>query len=192
MYQSIYETEFAERPRYDALPESRTVDVAIIGGGWSGLAIAARFQELGVPWRGFESASDFGGTWHPKRRYAGLALHTAAWLASFAGFPFSAEPSACNARPSGEAMHEYLCRYAEHHKLRAGFEFNSRVVRIEGDSRARTAVLTVIRSDGEAAGGGSSVPRRRARDRRVPLRRRQAAARGDLASVARARRARRR
>ena len=47
MYQSIYETEFAARPRYDALPESRTVDVAIIGGGLTGISAALTLAEAG-------------------------------------------------------------------------------------------------------------------------------------------------
>ena len=47
MYQSIYETEFAARPRYDALPESRTVDVAIVGGGLTGISAALTLAEAG-------------------------------------------------------------------------------------------------------------------------------------------------
>ena len=66
-----------------------SLSVAIVGGGWSGLQLAARFEELGVPWVGFEARDDFGGTWHPSQRYMGLALHTVAWLASFAGFPYT-------------------------------------------------------------------------------------------------------
>ena len=58
--------------------------VAVIGAGWSGLAIAARLRELGVPFQGFEEKDDVGGTWHPSRRYADLELHTPAYGASFA------------------------------------------------------------------------------------------------------------
>ena len=47
MYQSIYETEFAARPSYDALPESRNVDVAIIGGGLTGISAALTLAEAG-------------------------------------------------------------------------------------------------------------------------------------------------
>ena len=47
MYQSIYETEFAVRPSYDALPESRNVDVAIIGGGLTGISAALTLAEAG-------------------------------------------------------------------------------------------------------------------------------------------------
>ena len=126
-----------------------SIRVAIIGGGWSGLQLAARFQELGVAWEGFEADDDFGGTWHPRRRYAGLSLHTAIWLASFAGFPYSDDPEELSSRPSGAAVHAYLCRFAAHHGLRRGFHFNCRVVRMSADSKARTAILTVVSGDGE-------------------------------------------
>ena len=125
-----------------------SVSVAIIGGGWSGLQLAARLQELGVAWHGFEAASDFGGTWHPQNRYASLALHTCAWLASFAGFPYSNDPQTRATRPTGAEMHAYLCRFAEHHRLRRGFHFNSRVTRIAASSKSRTATLAVARPGG--------------------------------------------
>ena len=125
-----------------------SVNVAIIGGGWSGLQLAARLQELGVAWQGFEAASDFGGTWHPQHRYASLALHTCAWLASFAGFPYSNDPQTRTTRPTGAEMHAYLCRFAEHYRLRRGFHFNSRVTRIAASSKSRTATLAVARAGG--------------------------------------------
>lgn len=120
-----------------------SVRVAIIGGGWSGLQLAGRFQELGVSWCGFEASDDFGGSWHPSRQYSGLALHTAAWLASFAGFPFSADAAQCERRQSGSAMHAYLLRFAERYGLRRGFAFNSRVLRVSAQSKSRTAFLSV-------------------------------------------------
>ena len=47
MYQSIYETEFATRPRYQTLSETRRVDVAIIGGGLTGISAALTLAEDG-------------------------------------------------------------------------------------------------------------------------------------------------
>ena len=40
MQQSIYETEFAARPRYTTLADSCTCDVAIVGGGLTGISAA--------------------------------------------------------------------------------------------------------------------------------------------------------
>ena len=113
-----------QRSRYKPWRSPREVRVAIVGGGWSGLQLAARFQELGVAWQGFEANDNFGGTWHPKGRYDGLALHTAAWLAAFADYPFATSSSDAyknDQRPSGAEMQQYLERFADEHDLRRGF-----------------------------------------------------------------------
>ena len=50
--------------------EPAEVRVAIVGGGWSGLQVAARLQDLGVKnVVGFDNRDTFGGTWHPSLRY---------------------------------------------------------------------------------------------------------------------------
>jgi cyclohexanone monooxygenase len=58
-------------PYADALerdPLDITIDVAIIGGGFSGLMTAARLKERGVSdFRIIESGADFGGTWYWNR-----------------------------------------------------------------------------------------------------------------------------
>ena len=47
MQQSIYETEFAARPRYTTLADSYTCDVAIVGGGLTGISAALTLAEAG-------------------------------------------------------------------------------------------------------------------------------------------------
>ena len=47
MQQSIYETEFAARPRYTTLADSCTCDVAIVGGGLTGISAALTLAEAG-------------------------------------------------------------------------------------------------------------------------------------------------
>ena len=50
------------------------IDVAIIGGGFGGLLISARLQELGITnFRIIEKAGDFGGTWY-WNRYPGALV----------------------------------------------------------------------------------------------------------------------
>ena len=101
--------------------------MAVIGGGWSGLQCVARLQQLGVVCHGFEQRDDFGGTWHPRASYPGLALHTAAWLASFASFsPFNRL-----SRPSATAVHSYCRRFAEVHGLPALYELSTKVVAVD-------------------------------------------------------------
>jgi hypothetical protein len=131
------------RRRHRPHRQPSSVRVAIIGGGWSGLQLAARFQELGISWQGFEANDDFGGTWHPKNRYAGLALHTAAWLASFANFRYSSPDQ----RPSAAELQDYMQQFADSRDLRRGFVFNGRVAAIDADAKKRTAKLSVLREE---------------------------------------------
>ena len=148
-------------PKYRRDP--KTCRVAIIGSGWSGIAVAARLQELGVPFVGFEASDDVGGTWHPSRRYPGLALHSPAYGAAFAGFPYPAGGSSDTTpdeRPSGEAVHAYIRRFAEQRGLLRHFAFSTSVSDIRMNARKRTATLTVQRhgsgstesGDGQLAG----------------------------------------
>jgi cyclohexanone monooxygenase len=55
-------------PNFSRAPLSDEVEVAIIGGGFSGLLAAARLREAGVnDFRIIEAGGDFGGTWYWNR-----------------------------------------------------------------------------------------------------------------------------
>ncbi len=55
-------------PGFEREPLDIDIEVAIIGGGFSGLMAAARLKERGVTnFRVIESAGDFGGTWYWNR-----------------------------------------------------------------------------------------------------------------------------
>ena len=118
--------------------------VAVIGAGWSGLAIAARLRELGVPFDGFEADDDVGGTWHPSRRYADLTMHAPAYGASFAGFPWPSPDE----RPTGEQVHAYMRSFAESKDLLRSYSFSTAVSGVDYCSYSRTATLTVNRRGG--------------------------------------------
>ena len=130
------------RPSYRRDPGS--CRVAIVGAGWSGLAIAARMRELGVAFQGFEAEDDVGGTWHPQRSYAGLQLHTPAYGASFAHFPYGG--GADDKCPDGRAVHAYLRRFANAMDLSGCFVFGARVRGLTYDAHTRTASVEVERS----------------------------------------------
>ena len=123
-------------PRYYRDPES--CRVAIVGAGWSGLAIAARLKELGVPFKGFESADDVGGTWHDSRHYANLSLHAPGYTASFAEHEF---PDGMQ-RPCGSTVQRYIRSFAEKHRLLGSFSFSTKVERVHYDAQTRTCTLT--------------------------------------------------
>lgn len=127
--------------------EPSSCRVAIVGAGWSGLAIAARLREVGMAFQGFEADDDVGGTWHPRRRYAGLRLHTPAYAASFADFPYPRSDSAApDVRPDGSALHEYIRHFAASNELLRCFAFNTRVLGITYDACKRTAAIRIARS----------------------------------------------
>jgi cyclohexanone monooxygenase len=64
----------------DRTPRTDEVEVAIIGGGHSGLLIGAKLRKAGVESiRYIESGGDFGGTWY-WNRYPGAACDTEAYI----------------------------------------------------------------------------------------------------------------
>ena len=130
------------RSRYRRRPGS--CRVAIIGAGWSGLAMAARLRELGVPFQGFEADDDVGGTWHPSRRYADLTMHAPGYGASFAEFPWPSPDE----RPTGEEVHAYMRSFAESKDLLRSYLFSTPVSGVDYCSYSRTATLTVKRRSG--------------------------------------------
>ena len=111
--------------------------MAIIGAGWSGLAIAAKMKEYGVAFKGFDTADDVGGTWHPSRRYANLSLHTPGYAAAFEDHAF---PNSSRA-PSGESVQQYMRSFAEQRGLMGSYSFSTRVDRVDYDPRSRTCTL---------------------------------------------------
>ncbi len=63
-------------PEFTRDPLTQEIDVAIIGGGFSGLLSAARLTEAGVTtFRIIEAGGDFGGTWY-WNRYPGAQCDT--------------------------------------------------------------------------------------------------------------------
>ncbi|MEZ5376823.1 MAG: NAD(P)/FAD-dependent oxidoreductase [Acidimicrobiales bacterium] len=66
-------------PTFDREPITDETDIAIIGGGFSGLLAAARLSERGLTnFRIVEAGSDFGGTWY-WNRYPGAQCDTDAY-----------------------------------------------------------------------------------------------------------------
>ncbi len=67
-------------PGFERPPVHDNIDVAIIGGGFSGLLAAARLTEQGVTsFQIIEAGGDFGGTWY-WNRYPGAQCDTEAYL----------------------------------------------------------------------------------------------------------------
>ena len=119
--------------------------VAIVGGGWTGCQIAASMKKLGVgSIRVFEVRDDVGGTWHPYNRYYNLNIHTPIWNASFIDFPYHSSKDVTDKRVHGADLQSYMKRFIEFSGIEDAFSFNSRVTKIDYNTKARTAKVTSL------------------------------------------------
>jgi cyclohexanone monooxygenase len=79
-YASFADADPFADPGFARAATSDEVDVAVIGGGFSGLLAAARLTEQGVTsFRIIEAGADFGGTWY-WNRYPGAQCDTESYL----------------------------------------------------------------------------------------------------------------
>ncbi len=100
----------------------RRKNVAIIGGGVSGLAAAKAFDERGHRVTGFERSHDFGGVWELSRSYPGVQTQSPKDLYRFTDL---AMPDDYPEWPKGPQVHAYLHAYARKHDLPRLFRLNT-------------------------------------------------------------------
>jgi len=86
--------------------------VAIVGAGPSGLAVAAVLRSQGVESVLLERADELGSSW--RGRYERLHLHTARRLSGLPGYPIDRAAGQWVAK---DAYADYLVAYARHHQL---------------------------------------------------------------------------
>ncbi|HWA02204.1 MAG TPA: NAD(P)/FAD-dependent oxidoreductase [Rhizomicrobium sp.] len=117
-----------------------TLDVAIIGAGFSGLCMAIKLKEQGrTNFRVFEKASDIGGTWF-LNRYPGCACDVPSHLYSFS---FEQNPNWSRAySPAGEIW-RYQKAVAEKRGIMPFIRVNAEVARAEYDGIAQLWRLTL-------------------------------------------------
>ncbi|KAF7536994.1 hypothetical protein G7054_g4114 [Neopestalotiopsis clavispora] len=117
------------------------LDLAIIGAGWHGLAMAKTHLEV-HPNSSivlFDSAKSVGGVWAKERLYPGLKTNNLLGSYEFSDFPMS--PGRFDVRPgehiSGGAVHDYLEQFANHFgiasRLRLGHKVDSAELLENGD-----------------------------------------------------------
>jgi cyclohexanone monooxygenase len=116
--------------------------IAIIGAGWSGLQIAIVLRECGRDVRVFEQLDDVGGTWHPAKAYAGLAIHTPSFRCQFHDFDGWRDKDRLSRLPAPDVFEN--CRaFADAKGLRPLIAFRHRVLAIRYDSATRVSRVTV-------------------------------------------------
>jgi cation diffusion facilitator CzcD-associated flavoprotein CzcO len=100
-----------------------SVDVLIIGAGFSGICMGIKLREAGVnSFLIIEKSADIGGTWWDNR-YPGCACDIPSHL-----YSFSFEPSTEWTRmyPGQQEIHDYLKRCVERHELGPHIRLNTR------------------------------------------------------------------
>ena len=106
----------------DASADATSVDVLIIGAGFSGLGMGIKLREAGMnSFLIIEKSSDIGGTWW-ENRYPGCACDIPSHL-----YSFSFEPSADWTRmyPGQQEIHDYLKRCVERNSLTPHIRLNT-------------------------------------------------------------------
>ncbi|OLT16441.1 hypothetical protein BJF78_14275 [Pseudonocardia sp. CNS-139] len=122
--------------------------VAVVGAGESGLLMAHRLRQAGVPVVVFERNADVGGTWH-ENTYPGCRVDIPSQVYRYSSHPGTWE-SHFSTRP---AIAEYLRGFARDNGLYDCIELGSEVLGSRWDGERRRWVLTV-----RSAAGIREVP----------------------------------
>ncbi len=105
---------------------------AIIGAGPSGLCGAKNLKEMGIPFDGYEAASDLGGLWNIKNEnstvYESAHLISSKGMTEFEDFPMKDDVADY---PHHSELYQYFSDYADHFGLREHYQFNMAVKKIE-------------------------------------------------------------
>ncbi|MFF7387764.1 flavin-containing monooxygenase [Streptomyces scabiei] len=120
------------------------VDVAVIGGGQAGLAVAHALREQGLEPVVLEASERTAGSW--PRYYDSLTLFSPAGYSSLPGLPFDGDP---DRYPRRDEVAAYLLRYAD--RLDAEVRTRVRVREVRADNGGFT--LTLEGGDRLSAGG---------------------------------------
>lgn len=116
-----YESTEAELPSVGGVAEE--FNVAIIGGGMSGIAMAYRLKRAGIPFVILEKNDDMGGTWL-ENTYPGVRLDTN----NFAyGFSFAQTKNWTHQFSEGATILEYFRSVCDSANLWPHFRFGTRV-----------------------------------------------------------------
>lgn len=125
------------------IPVPKDFKVAIIGAGFSGLTMAARLTEAGVPFVILEKETDLGGVWW-SNHYPGAGVDTPSYLysLSFAPYPWKRYYA------DRDQVHEYLHHIANQFRLKPHIRLGTEVETATFDEASQTWTLSVRDADG--------------------------------------------
>ncbi len=118
--------------------------VVIVGAGMSGLLMALRLKQAGVPFTVIEKNADVGGTWL-ENTYPGCRVDNPNHMYSYSFEPTHAFPQHYSTQP---VLLEYFRDFAARHDLRAFIRFETRVNDAAWDAAQARWSVNVTRPDG--------------------------------------------
>jgi 4-hydroxyacetophenone monooxygenase len=121
------------------LAADRPFNVAIIGGGLSGIAAAHRLNLAGIDVVGFEKSTEFGGVWW-NNTYPGCRLDTPNYAYSFSFAPKANWPQSFSQR---KEIYEYVQEVVDKAELRSKYHLSSEALSMRFDAGAGLWTLEV-------------------------------------------------
>lgn len=121
-------------------------NVAVIGGGVSGLAAAKAFDERGHRVFGFERTHDFGGVWELSRSYPDVQTQSPKDLYCYTDLPM---PEDYPEWPKGPQVHAYLHSYARKHDLTRLFQLNTNILSMDRRTDGKSGWTLTIEAAGQ-------------------------------------------
>ncbi len=125
-------------------PGAHVPSVTIIGAGFSGLGLAAKLTEAGIPFEMIEKNDSVGGTWL-ENTYPGAGVDTPSHLYSFSFYPSNHWSRYFS---KGPELHDYLERVADEFGIREHIRFGSEVVAAAYEEVGQAWTLQVRNRDG--------------------------------------------
>ncbi|KAJ5734947.1 uncharacterized protein N7483_000072 [Penicillium malachiteum] len=124
-----------------------SVDLVVVGAGWSGLAAVKTYREVNPESNVLllESASSVGGVWAQDRLYRGLKSNNMLGTYEYSDFPMDEETFGVKQGQHipGEIVQKYLVAYAEHFKfldrIRLGHRVESAEHNLDGSWKLTVA-----------------------------------------------------
>jgi 4-hydroxyacetophenone monooxygenase len=123
---------------------ARDFRVAVIGAGMSGLSVARRLQQVGVPFVILEKNADVGGTWY-ENRYPGCRVDVPNHLYSYSFFQRRDWPQRFSTQ---EVLLDYFRECSDALDLRPHIRFSTEVLSAEFRETSADWTLHVRNADG--------------------------------------------
>lgn len=123
-------------------PDAKTLEqfkVVVVGCGFSGIAMAARLSQAGIPHVIIEKNEDVGGTWH-ENTYPGIGVDTPC---HFYSYSFEPNPEWTEYFAKGDEIYAYIQRCVEKFGIRKNVRFQHKVHSAEYNEASCTWAVDV-------------------------------------------------